>query len=258
MRKKILLIFTIAMLGMTACGNKLDNTENTTETEYKLETTEGDSLEEPVTESTSSGDEYIPTEEDMVIEDEATKAQEAEAIPAEEVQASTPEFTVEPMSNTTMYAQQTVNLRVGPGTNYEKIGKLTTNDEITVNGLANTASGSWYQLINADSTVKGYVSADYVKETKVKVTNNTTNSDKKQSNKKESTTNKSNSTTPSQSTTNNSTPSQSTTNNSTPSQNTSNDGETATGEPKGDGSGSSRENRGGYSDSGTIAGGNLQ
>ena len=251
-RKSIafLLALTIATLGITACGNNSEQattsepTEITTETE-QVETEqelEATKAQEPSTESGSAGDEYIPTEEDMMIEDEATLAQEAEAITAEEAQASTPAFTVEPMNNTTMYAQQSVNLRVGPGTNYEKVGSLKTNDEVTVNGLANTASGSWYQLINADGTVKGYVSADYLKETKVKVTNNITNSNKNQSNNTGSTTNNSNNTT-------------------TPSQSTSNDGETVTGEGSGDRSGRDRANRApavDISGDGGVGGGNLQ
>jgi len=52
-----------------------------------------------------------------------------------------------------------VNLRSGPGTNYEILGVLNTGDKVT---LVNTSpQNNWYQLQTADGK-KGYVYADYV------------------------------------------------------------------------------------------------
>ncbi len=57
----------------------------------------------------------------------------------------------------TMYAKQSVNVRKGPSTDYEKIGSLSFAQEINVTGAADNG---WYQF-DFDGQ-KGYVSNKYV------------------------------------------------------------------------------------------------
>lgn len=177
------------------------------------------------TNGNTAGDLYVPTEEDNQIEDEASQAiaeatKADEQLPAEKVA----DYTVTPMT-ATMYAQQAVNLRQGPGTNYDKTGSLSTNQSVEVTGYTDVASGKWYQLSNGS-----FVSSKYLSTDKVAVQAPTTN---------------------------NSTSSSST---SQPAQ--SSEEQTVSPSGSGDGSGSSRENRGGVTENwggeGAITGGNLQ
>ena len=104
--------------------------------------------------------------EEVTIENEKT---EATPEPTEE---PTPEPTEEPVSqytytdmSATMYAQQTVNIRDLPDTNGNKIGSLSTNDEITISGQCNETS--WYRFEYNGNVA--YVSNKYVGENKVEV-----------------------------------------------------------------------------------------
>ena len=65
----------------------------------------------------------------------------------------------------TMYAQQTVNVRDLPDTNGNKIGSLSTNDEITISGQC-TETG-WYMFEYNGSVA--FVSNKYVSENKVEI-----------------------------------------------------------------------------------------
>ncbi len=69
-------------------------------------------------------------------------------------------FTVEDMS-TTMYATETVNVRSGPGANYDKVGRFSTGDAVTVTGRASTG---WFRVLIDGKT--GYVSNAYLSDTK--------------------------------------------------------------------------------------------
>lgn len=179
------------------------------------------------TNGNTAGDLYVPTEEDNQIEDEASQAiaeatKADEQLPAEKVA----DYTVTPMT-ATMYAQQAVNLRQGPGTNYDKTGSLSTNQSVEVTGYTNVASGKWYQLSNGSFVSSKYLSTDKVA-VQAPTTNNSTSSNSSVSSQSSS----------------------------------SSDGQTVTAGPTGDGSGRDRWNRG-YSDgtggSDSLAGmGNLQ
>ena len=183
-----------------------------------------------------AGDLDVPTEEDNQIEDEASQAiaeatKADEQLPAEKVA----DYTVTPMT-ATMYAQQAVNLRQGPGTNYDKTGSLSTNQSVEVTGYTDVASGKWYQLSNGS-----FVSSKYLKDTQVSTSTTT----------KPSTTNTNNTGNNNGGASNNTT--------SQPAQ--SSEEQTVTAGPTGDGSGSSRENRSGSTldDASEFSGrGNLQ
>ena len=76
-----------------------------------------------------------------------------------------PEFTVTELT-ATKYAVQSVNVRSGPSTDYDKIGGLTTNQEIQVTGQASTG---WYRFTWTDGR-EAYVSDRYVSDEKIEVT----------------------------------------------------------------------------------------
>lgn len=64
-----------------------------------------------------------------------------------------------------MYAQSAVNTRSGPSTEYERVGGLTTNEEVHVTGQSNLTS--WYQ-IDVDGVTQ-FVSNNYLADAKVEV-----------------------------------------------------------------------------------------
>ena len=192
------------------------------------------------TNGNTAGDLYVPTEEDNQIEDEAsqaiaeaTKADEQLQSEAGQTTSEESNYTVTPMT-ATLYAQQAVNLRQGPGTNYDKTGSLSTNQSVEVTGYTDVASGKWYQLSNGS-----FVSSKYLKDTQVSTTTKPSNNTNNTGN---STGGASNNTT------------------SQPAQ--SSEEQTASPSGSGDGSGSSRENRSGVTENwggeGAITGGNLQ
>ena len=75
-----------------------------------------------------------------------------------------PEFTVTEL-NATKYATQSVNVRSGPSTDFDKIGGLTTNQEVQVTGQASTG---WYRFTWTDGR-EAYVSDKYLSDEKVEV-----------------------------------------------------------------------------------------
>ncbi len=74
-----------------------------------------------------------------------------------------PTYTVTDLDKT-MYAKQSVNLRSGPSTDYEKVGSLNTNDEVCVTGQADTG---WYRISYNGGVA--FVSNNYLSDTKVEI-----------------------------------------------------------------------------------------
>lgn len=77
------------------------------------------------------------------------------------VQQITLGYTVEDMTDTTMYAKSSVNVRKGPSAEDEKLGSLNTAAEVTVTGLTST---NWYRVSYNDGVA--YVSANYLQNEK--------------------------------------------------------------------------------------------
>ena len=207
----------ISLLSLTACSNQATTSEPEPQTETISTEVETEQIStEPETETTSL------EEETTEPETETTKADEQLQSEAGQTTSEESNYTVTPMT-ATLYAQQAVNLRQGPGTNYDKTGSLSTNQSVEVTGYTDVASGKWYQLSNGSFVSSKYLSTDKVA-VQAPTTNNSTSS------------NSSNSSGSSQSSS------------------SSSEGQTVTG-PTGDGSGSSRENRSAGSDgSGGIGG----
>ena len=222
--KKRIIAFTmiISLLSLTACSNQATTSEPEPQTETISTEVETEQIStEPETETTET---EIETE---------SKADEQLQSEAGQTTSEESNYTVTPMT-ATLYAQQAVNLRQGPGTNYDKTGSLSTNQSVEVTGYTDVASGKWYQLSNGS-----FVSSKYLKDTQVSTSTTT----------KPSTTNTNNTGNNNGGASNNTT--------SQPAQ--SSEEQTASPSGSGDGSGSSRENRAGSTlDWSGTAGGNLQ
>ena len=222
MKKRIIALLVLS-LSLTACSNQATTSEPEPQTETISTEAETKQIStEPETETTSLEEETTETETESKADEQLQS--EAEQTPSEESN-----YTVTPMT-ATMYAQQAVNLRQGPGTTYDKTGSLSTNQSVEVTGYTEVASGKWYQLSNGS-----FVSSKYLNTDKVAVQAPTTNTNNNSSNN--STNNSSNSGGSNQSS-------------------SSSEGQTVTGiGATGDGSGSSRANRSAGSDgSGGIGG----
>lgn len=238
-------------------------TKDVTEITDKRAVTERVETTERV-EQTTEVEEKQDTEVVQPVQTETEQSEQVSGAMAEPAQSVEPEYTVVPMDVQVMYVQQTLNLRNGAGTDYEKIGSLAQNEQIVVNGYVDTANGKWYQLQNDDGSIKGFVSASYVGTSKVEIkkptpkkTTTSNNSASSGSSKNSSSSSNNNSSSSNSNSSNNSSNSSSTPTESV----SSDDGATVTG-ATGDGSGSSRENRS-YSNEnwgadGGIGGGNLQ
>lgn len=68
--------------------------------------------------------------------------------------------------DTVKYVQTNCNLRSGPGTNFDKIGSLKTNQEVIAHALAPTGE-LWCQLVDEKGNEVGYVYYDYLGDSKV-------------------------------------------------------------------------------------------
>lgn len=107
--------------------------------------------------------------------EETTSEEKAEnSLPADTQQSettSTSDFDVLYLEEQELYAQSSVNIRSGAGINYEKVGSLSLNEAVTVDGLAVTTEGKeWFQLVNSEGSLIGYVSASYLGKEKVQET----------------------------------------------------------------------------------------
>ena len=169
MHKRLLTILatiTLSTALLVGCGNKQEEipqatTEEIAPEQTKEEITPPTEIAEPTPEATTE-----PVEE-ATIEPETETTETVEPEPTEE---PTPEpepqaiYTYTDMS-ATMYAQQTVNVRDLPDTSGNKIGSLSTNDEIAITGQCNETS--WYRFEYNGSVA--FVSNKYVGENKVEV-----------------------------------------------------------------------------------------
>ena len=238
-------------------------TKDVTEITDKRAVTESEETTERI-EQTTEVEEKHDTEVVQPVQTETEQSEQVSEAMTEPAQSVEPEYTVVPMDVQVMYVQQTLNLRNGAGTDYEKIGSLAQNEQIVVNGYVDTANGKWYQLQNDDGSIKGFVSASYVGTSKVEIKKptpkKTTTSNNSASSSKNNSNSSSGGSSSSSSNNSNSGSSSSNSSSSAPVESvSSDDGATVPAGATGDGSGSSRENRGNSgAKSGTIAGGNLQ
>ena len=170
MHKRLLIILatiTLSTALLIGCENKQEEIPQATTEEIAPEQTEEETTPpteiaeltpeattEPVEEATTEPDTTEPME---TVEPEPTE----EPTPESEPQAI---YTYTDMS-ATMYAQQTVNVRDLPDTSGNKLGSLSTNDEIKISGQCNETG--WYMFEYNDSVA--FVSNKYIGENKVEV-----------------------------------------------------------------------------------------
>ncbi len=179
--KKKAVLFALCLL-LAGCGNAAQTvTETVAETESTMQSTEevGTEAEELQKEESSSLAESELLEESVVeTADEAettgekAESAEAEAETVEEITES--EEVEEPKEVTekitvfdapkTMYAVVALNVRRGPGTDYEVVSHLALAQAVEVTGQAETG---WYQFLVDGEPV--YASHKYLSETKVEV-----------------------------------------------------------------------------------------
>ena len=168
MHKRLLTILatiTLSTALLVGCGNKQEEIPQATIEESAPEQTEEETT--PSTEIAEQTPEVTaePVEE-ATTEPETTEPMET--VEPEPMEEPTPEpqaiYTYTDMS-ATMYAQQTVNVRHLPDTTGNKVGSLSTNDEITISGQC-TETG-WYMFEYNGSVA--FVSNKYVGENKVEI-----------------------------------------------------------------------------------------
>ncbi len=164
----VMLMSTLS--GCSGCKDK-DKDEVVTSEIVSEETTEeiSEEVSEAVSEETSvETSEAVSEEVSEEVKEEVNEevseetSSETSETPSEEV-SEEPAYTVEPMS-ATMYAQRSVNVRKGPGTEYDRVGSLTTNQEVAVTGKASTG---WYEISYNGEVA--YVSNNYLGNEKVVV-----------------------------------------------------------------------------------------
>ena len=177
MKKRLLSILLIGVLSFSLCACGDPATEPTAQTEEtEQQTTEEETdTQTPETEEPQETKETETVQEPENAEDVATEETTTpEETTAEETETAdtTPEQTAEPEQqytytdmSATMYATQTVNIRTAPSTDGEKVGALSTNQEINITGQCNETK--WFRFEYNGQTA--YVSNNYVSENKIEV-----------------------------------------------------------------------------------------
>ena len=174
MKKRITILMTTILLAisiLSGCGAESTTTEptetvtvTTTEESATKQTEEAtatpEETAEPTPEANIEAVEEATTEPETTEPTKTAEPEQAEIPTTEPV----PQYTYTDMS-ATMFAQQTVNVRDLPDTNGNKVGSLSTNDEITISGQCNETG--WYRFEYNGNVA--FVSNKYVGENKVEV-----------------------------------------------------------------------------------------
>ena len=135
-------------------------TEENTPEQTEAPTAIPEKTVEPTPEANIEAVEEATTEPETTEPTKTAEPEQAEIPTTEPV----PQYTYTDMS-ATMFAQQTVNVRDLPDTNGNKVGSLSTNDEITISGQCNETG--WYRFDYNGNVA--YVSNKYVGDKKVEV-----------------------------------------------------------------------------------------
>lgn len=188
MKKRIfsILLVVVMTMALVACGTKAPSSPVNETVEAVSESSEATSVpDSEAVEATSEPEQATEAPVDEVVENTESVSETESAESASTPETSTevlpdseaveseasepdseavvePEFTVTEVT-ATKYATQSVNVRSGPSTDYDKIGGLTTNQEVQVTGQASTG---WYRFIWTDGR-EAYVSDKYLSDSKV-------------------------------------------------------------------------------------------
>ncbi len=155
-------VMTVTMLA--ACGDKVEEppVDNPNVTDQQVPDVT------PATDPTVDTDPTVtsaPDTEPTVSDTQPTEPSEVVTTtePTQKPDTTTEDdgsYTVEEMS-ATMYATDSVNVRSGPGADYDKIGRFSKNDAVTVTGRASTG---WFRVVIDGKT--GFVSNAYLTDKK--------------------------------------------------------------------------------------------
>lgn len=183
MKKRSVIISFIIVTGlvMAACGRSDKSSETeVAEESTELQTIEFDTgTEEPV--DALQDEEPAQTEEQAfeapVIEEtpevtadgESTGTPEETAAPEESTESTSSDYSVEDISEKTLYTTDTVNMRMGPSSSdFDVVEMLAMGTQVTANGKVNGYKGdgkTWYRIKRSDgSTV--FIIADYLSDKK--------------------------------------------------------------------------------------------
>lgn len=166
MKKRLLGIFLVVAMSasLIACGetskeNKVDVVSETETVEVTPEPT--------VIETEEPQQEIISEEKTEIVEEtivpESTDVEEAQLV-EDTIESETPAYTYTDI-DVTKYAKSTVNVRDLPDTSGNKVGSLSANDEIHINGQCNETG--WYRFEYNGNVA--YVSNGYLVDEKVEV-----------------------------------------------------------------------------------------
>ena len=146
-------------------STEVEVTEDAAEETTEAEATEEEAAAEETTEETDTQGEADEQEKLAPIEITVTAVEalgETEGYELnQKVQELTLGYSIEDMADTQMYAKSSVNVRKSPSAEDEKLGSLSTAQEVTVTGLT---SNNWYRISYNDGTA--YVSAEYLQNEK--------------------------------------------------------------------------------------------
>ena len=146
--KEIITALGLAVsLSVSACGTEASQPEPVEEVVENTTSEQSTEEAEPVVE------EQVEEEKEETASVTSENSIEEKKSEQVEVDTETEEdtgFDIEPMDETKMYAAQNCNIRSGPSTEYDIVGHLTTNQEVTVIGKVNADNGKAWCVIQTD------------------------------------------------------------------------------------------------------------
>ena len=166
MKKTTYIIALISAILLIGCGNTASS-DTPADTVLSDEVNDAAPMDEPQPEN----DESVSTASDSaeITENSEKKETESDTSDVETKtetdnsdETSLPEYTVTSFEEPkTMYATTLVNIRKGPSTDFDRIGRLKPGQEITVTGQADTL---WYEVMYGED--KAFISDEYLQDEK--------------------------------------------------------------------------------------------
>ena len=166
----IVAVLAVGIIGVFAVSHMQTKADTVPVMSNSVETAQNAVAEEPAQETEQAPpvteEEPEQTEESAPVETEQDNTEPEEVDVAEEepdTETIDKALTDITALDKTMYATSAVNTRSGPSTEYERVGGLTTNEEVHVIGQSNLTA--WYQ-IDVDGVTQ-FVSNKYLSDSKI-------------------------------------------------------------------------------------------
>lgn len=174
----IVAVLAVGIIGVFAVSRMQTKADTVPVMSDSVETAQNAVAEEPEQETEQippvTEEEPEQTEETAPVETEQDNTEPEETDVAEEepdTETIDKALTDVTALDKTMYATSAVNTRQGPSTEYERVGGLTTNEEVHVIGQSNLTA--WYQ-IDVDGVTQ-FVSNKYLSDSKITVAQESSN-----------------------------------------------------------------------------------